>query len=127
MEVLNETIAGGVGGICLVIVGHPLDTIKVRFQTMQIVPGEPPPYTGVLDCASKIISKEGVTGLYKGMLAPLFGVTPMYSLCFLGYGVGKKDFHERRHLQKPSSERPSRHWTCGRNLRIFYNSYFGAA
>jgi len=92
MEVLNETIAGGVGGICLVIVGHPLDTIKVRFQTMQIVPGEPPPYTGVLDCASKIISKEGITGLYKGMLAPLFGVTPMYSLCFLGYGVGKKIF-----------------------------------
>ena len=23
-------VAGGVGGVCLVLVGHPLDTIKVR-------------------------------------------------------------------------------------------------
>lgn len=26
---LKDFIAGGVGGACLVIVGHPLDTIKV--------------------------------------------------------------------------------------------------
>src|SRR5688572_19670810 len=26
------------------------------------------------------------------MLAPLVGVTPMYALCFLGYGVGKQIF-----------------------------------
>jgi len=76
----------------LVIVGHPLDTIKVRFQTMETLPGKPPPYTGVVDCAKKIISAEGVSGLYRGMLAPLTGVIPMYSLCFLGYGVGKQIF-----------------------------------
>lgn len=28
-------------------------------------------------------------GLYKGMLAPILGVTPMYATCFLGYGIGK--------------------------------------
>ena len=27
---LKNFLAGGVGGICLVIAGHPLDTIKVR-------------------------------------------------------------------------------------------------
>jgi hypothetical protein len=31
-------------------------------------------------------------GLYRGMAAPLAGVAPMYALCFLGYGVGKKVF-----------------------------------
>ena len=46
-----------------VLVGHPLDTIKVRIQTMELVPGQPPPYTGMVDCASKIVKKEGVSAL----------------------------------------------------------------
>jgi len=29
-------------------------------------------------------------GLYRGMAAPLIGVTPMYALCFFGYGLGQK-------------------------------------
>jgi len=92
MELFKDSVAGGVGGACLVIVGHPLDLIKVRFQTMEIKPGQPPPYINTVDCAKKIIAKEGPLGLYKGMLAPLLGVTPMYSLCFLGYSIGKKIF-----------------------------------
>lgn len=90
--VIEETIAGGVGGMCLVFVGHPLDTIKVRLQTMKVVPGEAPPYAGFLDCTKKMYAREGLRGFYKGMLAPLVGVTPMYALCFLGYGVGKQIF-----------------------------------
>eukprot|EP01125_Pyxidicula_operculata_P001521 TRINITY_DN11384_c0_g1_i1.p1 TRINITY_DN11384_c0_g1~~TRINITY_DN11384_c0_g1_i1.p1 ORF type:complete len:298 (-),score=49.27 TRINITY_DN11384_c0_g1_i1:75-968(-) len=89
MEVLKDTLAGGVGGACLVLAGHPLDTIKVRFQTMQVVPGQKPPYSGVVDCAMKIIKGEGIVGLYRGMVAPLVGVTPMYALCFFGYSIGK--------------------------------------
>lgn len=59
LEQLKEMLAGGVGGACLVFVGHPLDTIKVRIQTMVIKPGEAPPYTSALDCAKKIVAKEG--------------------------------------------------------------------
>jgi len=88
----KETLAGGAGGAALVLVGHPLDTIKVRIQTMVVIPGSPPPYTGTLDCALKTIRKEGIMGLYRGMAAPLVGVTPMYSLCFLGYGIGRQIF-----------------------------------
>lgn len=87
---VKEFIAGGFGGSCLVLVGHPLDTVKVRLQTMpDVKPGQSPVYTGTLDCTKKIISNEGVKGLYKGMFAPLIGVTPMYAVCFLGFGVGK--------------------------------------
>lgn len=28
--------------------------------------------------------------MYKGMAAPIAGVTPMYAVCFLGFGLGKK-------------------------------------
>eukprot|EP00164_Ancoracysta_twista_P000488 GFYU01000653.1.p1 GENE.GFYU01000653.1~~GFYU01000653.1.p1 ORF type:complete len:310 (+),score=108.34 GFYU01000653.1:30-932(+) len=86
----KNTVAGGFGGVCLVAAGHPLDTIKVRLQTMKVVPGQAPQYAGALDCAKQTVAKEGVRGLYKGMLAPILGVTPMYAVCFLGYGVGQQ-------------------------------------
>ncbi|XP_033214366.1 congested-like trachea protein [Belonocnema kinseyi] len=84
-------LSGGFGGICTIVTGHPLDTIKVRLQTMPR-PGlnESPLYKGTLDCAKKTISKEGFTGLYKGMAAPLVGVAPIFAMSFLGYGLGKK-------------------------------------
>eukprot|EP00048_Salpingoeca_helianthica_P015371 m.226443 g.226443 ORF g.226443 m.226443 type:complete len:304 (-) comp16944_c0_seq1:23-934(-) len=85
-SLFRSFIAGGVGGMSLVLVGHPLDTIKVRVQTAT---GETP---SLMATARNIIAKDGFRGLYKGMSAPLYGVTPMYSLCFLGYGVGKKIF-----------------------------------
>jgi len=91
-KLLKQVISGGVGGMCLVFVGQPFDTIKVRIQTMEVVKGQEPPYRGVWDCAMKTMRKEGPFALYKGMSAPLVGVTPMYMLCFLGYGIGQRIF-----------------------------------
>lgn len=45
---------------------HPFDTVKVRLQTSSN-------YTGMVDCVSKTVKKEGVRGLYKGMSAPIAG------------------------------------------------------
>lgn len=88
---LKDFIAGGAGGMCLVFAGHPLDTIKVRLQTMpKPGPGEKALYKGTIDCFSKIVHKEGLLGLYRGMGAPLTGVSPMFAVCFFGYGLGKK-------------------------------------
>ncbi len=85
--------AGGFGGMCTVATGHPLDTIKVRLQTMPHVgPGETPLYSGTFDCARKTVTKEGFRGLYKGMFAPLAGVTPMFAVCFFGFNLGKEMF-----------------------------------
>jgi solute carrier family 25 carnitine/acylcarnitine transporter 20/29 len=69
--VIKDTIAGGFGGACLVLVGHPLDTIKVRMQTMVVQPGVPPPYTSTWDCAMKTMKAEGPLALYKGYSAHL--------------------------------------------------------
>uniref|UniRef100_T1IWA6 Mitochondrial carnitine/acylcarnitine carrier protein n=1 Tax=Strigamia maritima TaxID=126957 RepID=T1IWA6_STRMM len=88
---LKNFLAGGFGGVCLVAAGHPLDTIKVRLQTMPKPEiGKAPLFTGTWDCAMKTVQKEGFKGLYKGMAAPIAGVTPMYAVCFLGFSIGKK-------------------------------------
>lgn len=82
--------AGGFGGMCTVLTGHPFDTIKVRLQTMPHVgPNQIPLYRGTIDCACKIVTNEGIRGLYKGMLAPLVGAVPLFAICFLGFNVGK--------------------------------------
>uniref|UniRef100_A0A672LZL1 Mitochondrial carnitine/acylcarnitine carrier protein-like n=1 Tax=Sinocyclocheilus grahami TaxID=75366 RepID=A0A672LZL1_SINGR len=82
---LKNFVAGGVGGLCLLFAGHPLDTIKVRLQTQKCVV-----YRGTYDCLRKTVSKEGIFGLYKGMGVPLAGVTPMMALNFFGFGLGKE-------------------------------------
>lgn len=57
---LKSFLSGGVGGIGLVLVGHPFDLIKVRLQTA--AKGE---YTGALDVFKKALAKDGVRGLYR--------------------------------------------------------------
>lgn len=82
---LRSLAAGGVGGVCAVVVGHPFDLVKVRMQT-----AEKGVYTGAIDVVQKTIAREGLRkGLYAGVSAPLVGVTPMFAISFWGYDVGK--------------------------------------
>nr|XP_033778596.1 mitochondrial carnitine/acylcarnitine carrier protein-like isoform X1 [Geotrypetes seraphini]XP_033778605.1 mitochondrial carnitine/acylcarnitine carrier protein-like isoform X1 [Geotrypetes seraphini] len=84
-------LAGGVGGICLTVAGQPLDTIKVNMQTQKKPhPGQTLLYKSTFDCFLKITASQGLRGLYKGMGAPLAGITPTMALAFFGYGLGKR-------------------------------------
>jgi len=84
MESVKGFISGGVGGACVVLVGHPFDTIKVRIQT-----AEKGQYKGMVDCGRQIIQRDGPFGLYRGMAAPLVSVTPIFAVYFWGFDVGK--------------------------------------
>ena len=52
---LRSLAAGGVGGICAVIVGHPFDLVKVRLQT-----ADKGVYTGAIDVVRKTVAREGL-------------------------------------------------------------------
>ncbi|CAD5227207.1 unnamed protein product [Bursaphelenchus xylophilus] len=89
-DFVKSFLAGGVGGSFTVMVGHPFDTVKVRLQTMPTPKtGEKPLYGGTLDCFKTTIAKDGITGLYKGMAAPLVGVSPLFALFFGGCAIGR--------------------------------------
>eukprot|EP01006_Ploeotia_vitrea_P061042 TRINITY_DN77111_c0_g1_i1.p1 TRINITY_DN77111_c0_g1~~TRINITY_DN77111_c0_g1_i1.p1 ORF type:complete len:307 (-),score=49.08 TRINITY_DN77111_c0_g1_i1:117-911(-) len=51
-------------------------------------PGEQPMYTGAMDCLRKTIAKEGPFALYKGAVAPLLGIGPVFALYFAAYQTG---------------------------------------
>lgn len=75
MSQIRSLAAGGFGGVCAVIVGHPFDLVKVRLQT-----AESGVYKGAIDVVKKSVARDGLRrGLYAGVSAPLIGVTPMCS------------------------------------------------
>ncbi|CAD5114646.1 DgyrCDS3697 [Dimorphilus gyrociliatus] len=52
MASINEYIAGAIGGSASLVVGHPLDTVKVQIQTQQFI-GKP--YSGNLKAIKSVL------------------------------------------------------------------------
>jgi len=84
-ESAKAFIAGGFGGIAAVLVGHPFDLTKTRLQT-----AAPGVYTGAVDVVKKTLARDGISGLYRGMVPPLLGVTPIFAISFWAYDVSKQ-------------------------------------
>uniref|UniRef100_G3WLL0 Solute carrier family 25 member 20 n=1 Tax=Sarcophilus harrisii TaxID=9305 RepID=G3WLL0_SARHA len=109
-------LAGGFGGACVVVVGHPLDTVKVRLQTQpKSLLGGPPLYTGTFDCfkktlfgeiqassgeikyhgawdcIKKVYQEAGIRGIYKGTVLTLMRDVPASGMYFMTY-EWMKDF-----------------------------------
>ena len=63
--------------MCLVAAGHPFDLIKVRLQTMQVKPGQAPPFTGALDCARQTVARDGVCWACL-LFDSAYGLSPMF-------------------------------------------------
>lgn len=82
-------ISGSLAGGAICIVGHPLDTIKVRLQTQQ----QGKQFFNAWQCATFTVKNEGVRGLYKGMFGPLITVPLINAIVFSTYEQGKRVLH----------------------------------
>ncbi|KAJ3490545.1 hypothetical protein NLI96_g1332 [Meripilus lineatus] len=83
-ESIKSFVSGGVGGIAAVLVGHPFDLTKTRLQT-----AAPGTYTGAIDVVKQTVARDGATGLYRGVVPPLLGVTPIFAVSFWSYDMAK--------------------------------------
>lgn len=92
---IKSFIAGGFGGICAVLTGHPFDLTKVLLQTKQ--------YDTTWHAVVGTFQKHGLLGFYKGVSSPLLGVTPMFAVSFWGYDTGQRIV---RSLRKKPENRP---------------------
>uniref|UniRef100_A0A8C1FSA1 Mitochondrial glutamate carrier 2 n=2 Tax=Cyprinus carpio TaxID=7962 RepID=A0A8C1FSA1_CYPCA len=86
---LQSFVAGCTAGSVAAVAVTPLDVIKTRLQTLQKGEGEDS-YKGIIDCAQRILKREGPAAFLKGatcralVIAPLFGIAQ--GVYFLGIG-----------------------------------------
>lgn len=67
------------GGIALVYVSQPLDTVKVKMQSFPTI------YTGMTDCLVETFKKDGIIrGLYAGTLPSIVANVAENSILFAG-------------------------------------------
>ncbi|EFN84352.1 mitochondrial ornithine transporter 1 [Harpegnathos saltator] len=79
---LIDFVAGSLGGVALVYVGQPLDTVKVKMQTF------PSMYKGMVDCLVRTVKTDGVArGLYAGTIPAVVANVAENSVLFAAYGV----------------------------------------
>lgn len=85
-----ESLASGaVGGVSLVLVGHPLDLLKVRLQTTSTSALNDYLKPSMKRILTNLLRKEGISGIYRGVTAPLIGVAPIFAINIWGYDKGK--------------------------------------
>ncbi|CBQ69293.1 conserved hypothetical protein [Sporisorium reilianum SRZ2] len=80
-----DLVAGSLAGAAQVMVGQPLDTVKVRTQI-----ASPGTYRGPMEVLTRTVSSEGVLALYKGMASPLLGIAAQNALLFTAFQLAKR-------------------------------------
>lgn len=77
--------AGSLGGVALVYVSQPLDTVKVKMQTF------PTLYKNMIDCTVRTFKRDGVVrGLYAGTIPAVIANVAENSVLFAAYGACQK-------------------------------------
>jgi solute carrier family 25 (mitochondrial carnitine/acylcarnitine transporter), member 20/29 len=76
-----------------VVVGHPIDLIKVRQQT-----ANQSLRVSTLGMLRGIFVQEGLSGLYRGVAAPLMAVTPAFAVSFWSYELAGKAIRKARNI-----------------------------
>ena len=78
---LVKMIGGGLAGSTAISMTYPTDLIRRRLQ-LQGFDKSVPQYSGILDCLLKIVRKEGVRGLYRGLYASYVKLFPTVGIQF---------------------------------------------
>jgi len=63
---LQKILAGMTTGGIAISFANPTDVVKIRMQAQGRLPPEQRPYKGSMDCYSKIMAKDGITGFWVG-------------------------------------------------------------
>lgn len=69
------------------LVGHPFDLVKVQHQTNSHGATS---QKGTFATLRDIVRKNGLRGMYVGVMAPLIAVAPIFATSFWGFDVGDK-------------------------------------
>jgi len=80
-QTMCSLVAGALSGIVSQTLTYPGDTIRRRMQANGIE-GQPRLYSNSLDCLQRVVSQEGVTGLFRGCVANTVRAIPGTAIQF---------------------------------------------
>lgn len=81
MDYDYQFIPGALAGVSALSFTYPTDLIRRRLQLQQFS-HEVPTYDGILDCSRQIIRKDGIQGLYRGLLSSYLKIFPSSAIHF---------------------------------------------
>ncbi len=70
--IMASTISGGIAAT----MSLPFDNVKTKLQKMTQNPDGTMPYKGLVDCAMKTASREGITGFWAGLPTYVVRIAP---------------------------------------------------
>jgi len=79
---IKTILSGSMAGVSQALVGHPLDTVKVR-----MVNGR---QNSILGCCRMMMKDNGFRSFYQGIRAPLYGSVFQNALLFNAYETSRK-------------------------------------
>jgi len=106
VSITNDLIAGGIGGIAGIIVGHPFDSIKVRYQMAASTA------SSSSNAALKVQPTMNVSSLFRGIGAPVTTAALVNASVFMTYGESSRLWD--RYINFDSTNvLPSKQFVCG--------------
>lgn len=86
-------LAGCMTGIATTGITVPVELVKARLQIQYALPeGATKLYNGPLDCAKKVLQKDGLKGLFRGTAATLWRDIPGSGAYFVAYEFFRRSF-----------------------------------
>ncbi|KAE8351857.1 mitochondrial carrier domain-containing protein [Aspergillus coremiiformis] len=103
----GSAVAGATGAVLANAMVYPLDLVKTKLQVqVKNAPGSKADedvvhYESTLDAITKIMEKEGIEGLYSGMVGSLLGVASTNFAYFYWYSVVRSLYMSSNRVSKP--------------------------
>ncbi|XP_028774660.1 folate transporter 1, chloroplastic-like isoform X2 [Neltuma alba] len=92
----ENATAGAVAGFATVVVMHPLDVVRTRFQVNDGRVPFVPSYKNTAHAVITVARSEGLRGLYAGLLPAVLGSTISWGLYFYFYDKAKQRYARNR-------------------------------
>ncbi|GBC08363.1 hypothetical protein RclHR1_08060011 [Rhizophagus clarus] len=92
-QTFNDFLAGYISGVAGLLVGSPLDVLKVRLQIASTTNSHTPTSSSMRTLI-EMKRAEGLSSLFKGVGSPIIGLAFLNSILFASYGGIMRAFEE---------------------------------
>ncbi|KAL1899775.1 hypothetical protein Sste5346_002641 [Sporothrix stenoceras] len=93
-QMLNDILAGSIGGTVGTLLNTPMDVVKSRIQNETRVPGVVSKYNWAWPAVGTVLKEEGFAALYKGFLPKVLRLGPGGGILLVVY-QGTMDFFRK--------------------------------